>query len=730
MAAGLKHAPLRFALVLVLVAPPAARSAEAMSDPTRPPAGVFAPDGGAEAARRPVVQSIIITPHRRSAIIDGERVELRGKYGDAEVIQITETEVVLRSAAGIEALRMYPGVDKAVRRAESPPPLWRSNGTEAIEAREKHMRYSLITVFAAVALGACSGQPRIEPSVVHDTIDAELRRAAQGRDALTQPAAVSEALLPPLTVEMPGPARPLEPRFDLSVNNAPANQIFMALVSGTRYSMLVHPDIKETISINLKDVTLLEALEAIREVYGYEYKIQGTRIYVEPVTLQTRLFQVNYLAGRRTGRADVRVSSGSIQVTTPGAPGQPGAPPVVPGQAVQPGGSSAQSLESSRVTTSSDNDFWVDIQTAIRTLIGTEDGRSAVVNSNAGVIMVRAMPKELRSVEQYLKAMSIVVERQVMLEAKIIEVSLTDQFSSGINWAAFRQGGTRAAGGIINPGTTLRTDGSVFNSNTSISPGAPQPQSPDPLSGLAGSIGAVASRIVGAATLPGAIFGLAFQTGNFAALLNFLESQGTVHVLSSPRIATLNNQKAVIKVGTDEFFVTNITTTTIASPVAGGAPTVSPTITTQPFFSGIALDVTPQISQDDQITLHIHPSVSVVTDKPKTLDLGTLGGVITLPLASSNINESDTIVRVQDGTIAAIGGLMRQSQTNTRSGLPGTTDSRGGAVFGARDQGLTKSELVILLKVTIIRGDVAWQQQALELSERMQQMRRPFEERR
>ena len=567
--------------------------------------------------------------------------------------------------------------------------------------------------------------------MVQQTIDSELRRAAQGRETPPQPDAVTQALLPPLTVELPGPSRPLEPRFDLSVNNAPANQIFMALVSGTRYSMLVHPDIKEPISINLKDVTLLEALEAIREVYGYEYKIQGTRIYIEPVTLQTRLFHVNYLAGRRTGRADVRVSSGSIQVTTPGAPGQPGAPPVVPGQPVQPGGAGAQSLESSRVTTSSDNDFWVDIQAAIRTLIGTEEGRSAVVNSNAGVIMVRAMPKELRSVDQYLKAMSLVVERQVMLEAKIIEVSLTDQFSAGINWAAFRQGSnSRFGAGIVNPGTTLRTDGSVFNSNITINPGAPQPQSPDPLSGLAGSVGAVASRIVGAATLPGAIFGLAFQTGNFAALLNFLESQGTVHVLSSPRIAALNNQKAVIKVGTDEFFVTNITTTTIASPVAGGAPTVSPTITTQPFFSGIALDVTPQISQDDQITLHIHPSVSVVTDKPKTLDLGTLGGIITLPLASSNINESDTIVRVQDGTIAAIGGLMRQSQNNTRSGLPGTTDSRAGVLFGARDQGLTKSELVILLKVTIIRGDAAWQQQAQELNERMQQMRRPFEERR
>src|SRR6185295_3647066 len=164
----------------------------------------------------------------------------------------------------------------------------------------------------------------------------------------------------------------------------------------------------------------------------------------------------------------------------------------------------------------------------------------------------------------------------------------------------------------------------------------------------------------------------------------------TVHVLSSPRIATLNNQKAVLKVGTDEFFVTNVSTTTTTSGVGN---TTSPTITTQPFFSGIALDVTPQISEDDQITLHVHPSVSQVTDKTKIINLGALG-TFTLPLASSNINESDTIVRVQNGTIAAIGGLMRQQQTNNRSGLPGASGPVGSTLFGTRDQQLTKSELV------------------------------------
>ena len=205
-------------------------------------------------------------------------------------------------------------------------------------------------------------------------------------------------------------------------------------------------------------------------------------------------------------------------------------------------------------------------------------------------------------------------------------------------------------------------------------------------------------------------------------MLSFLESQGAVQVLSSPRIATLNNQKAVIKVGTDEFFVTNVSTTSTST---GTTSTVSPTITTQPFFSGIALDVTPQISDDDQITLHVHPSVSLVTDKTKTLSLGSLG-TFTLPLASSTINESDTIVRVRDGTIAAIGGLMRQQQSNSDSGLPGASNSPIlSGIFGSRSRQLAKSELVILLKVTLIKGDAAWQQQAQEVNDRVQLMRRP-----
>ncbi len=580
------------------------------------------------------------------------------------------------------------------------------------------MTNRLLIALMALSLTACESF-RTKNTDVRDQLEKDLRQAAEARARPAQPDAVSQALLPPLNVELPrAGAKPVEPRFDLAVNNAPANQVFMALVSGTRYSMLVHPDIKETISVNLKDVTLTEALEALRELYGYEYKIQGTRIYLQPVTIQTRLFQVNYLAGRRVGRADVRVTSGSIQTPTPAAQGQQaggatGAVAPVPAPGSTAAGTTTQSTDSSRVITTSNNDYWAEISDSITSIIGKEGGRSIVVNPTAGLIVVRALPSELRSVEQFLKAMSLVVERQVMLEAKIIEVSLKDQYSTGINWAAFKGG---FAGGTLQPGSNLNNTGTLSAFTARAPDGSPLANST-----ISAAPGAAASLVSGL-NVPASVFGLAFRSSSFAALLNFLESQGTVHVLSSPRIATLNNQKAVIKVGTDEFFVTNVSTTTTTS---GTGNTVSPTITVQPFFSGIALDVTPQISVDDQITLHIHPSVSEVSDKTKTLSLGTLG-TITLPLASSNINESDTIVRVQDGTIAAIGGLMKQSQAAGNSGFPGTADSPIlGSIFGSRNRQLNKSELVILLKTTIIKGDVEWQQQAQEVNERMQNLRRP-----
>ena len=562
-----------------------------------------------------------------------------------------------------------------------------------------------LTLLLLCLVGACA-TPQAPTGTTYDSAKREMSAAARLQQTSVQPEDVGNALLPPLTVEMPKvDGRPIESRFDLAVNNAPASQVFMAIVSGTRYSMVVHPGVKDSISVNLRDVTVFEALDTIREVYGYEYKMQGNRILIEPISLQTRVYQVNYLMSQRKGKTEVRVTSGAISDSTSNT-GTTAQPSPTTGT-----GTTTTALESSRISTSSNNDFWAEIDAALRAIVGKEGGRNVVMSPQAGVIVVRALPAELRGVSEFLKTMQIVVERQVMLEAKIIEVQLSDSHQTGVNWAAFGQGAnSRVAGGVLGPGGILTPNGTI-SAFTSRNPDGSVSSS-----SLLSSNPAAPGSITAGTGIPGTLFGLAFQTSNFAALVSFLETQGNLQVLSSPRIATLNNQKAVLKVGTDEFFVTNITTNTTTT---GTTSTQSPTITVSPFFSGVALDVTPQIDENNQIILHIHPSVSSVIEKTKVIDLGTAGN-FRLPLASSTISESDTIVRVSNTNIVAIGGLMKETTTRDSSGVPvlGTLPIVGN-LFSSKSRSVTKSELVILLKPTVIENDATWRQDILDTKERI-----------
>lgn len=557
-------------------------------------------------------------------------------------------------------------------------------------------------LWLGVAVLASCASPPPRPTEVDPAIRGEVERAIAA-PAPSAPALPDQALLPPLRMELPSvEGRPMDPRFDLSVNNAPAPQVFMAIVSGTRYSMLLNPQVSGSITVNLKDVTVHEALDSLRELYGYDYRVDGTRIFVQPAGLQTKIYSVNYLVGQRRGKSDLRVQSGSLA----DAPAAPPPFPVsttspVPGGAPNAGGGGG-GLDSARVTTEVVNDFWKDLRSALGAIVGTGEGRSVVVTPQSGVVLVRAFPQELRSVERYLRETRLVVERQVMLEAKVIEVTLAEGFQSGINWALFRtHDSPRGAIGQVGNNTTLGT--STSGSNLSSGGITVNP-----------ALGTLATAST-AASNAGAVFGLAFQTSNFAALLQFLDSQGTTQVLSSPRIATLNNQKAVLKVGTDEFFVTNVSTVTTTT---GTTTQQTPTVTVAPFFSGIMLDVTPQIDELNNITLHIHPAISEVTESRRVVDLGGTIPSITLPLARSAVNETDTVVRVTDGNIVAIGGLMSMDVRDGRTGIPGVADSN--VLLRNSDRQARKREIVILLKPTIIQNDASWGQDLRDTRERLE----------
>jgi MSHA biogenesis protein MshL len=570
----------------------------------------------------------------------------------------------------------------------------------------------------AAGLTACSNVPQRE---TYDQISQEMAALAKPATA-AQPDAVANALLPPVSAlasQLPSARAVMEERFNVAFNNVPAQQFFNSLVSGTRYNILVHPEVSGSITANLRDVTLAEALDAVRELYGYDYKIEGTRIYIRPLTIQTRMFQVNYLNTQRRGSSNLRVSSTSIsdsggnnnnnnnqqnnnsnnQNNQNGQDNNNGS------------GSNSRVRDASNVQTTSESDFWKELKASLEALVGSRDGgRSIVISPQSGVIVVRAMPEELRAIDRYLRATQLSVERQVILEAKILEVELNKGFQTGINWAAFgTRNNSKISAGTLQPGTSLSP--LARNSGRDTPPGeisSPGPTGIDAVTGFG---------LSSAANAAGTLFGLAFQTSNFAALISFLESQGTVHVLSSPRITATNNQKAVLKIGTDEFFVTGVSTTTTTN--AAGSGTVSPNVTLQPFFSGVVLDVTPQIDEHGNILMHVHPSVSQVSTVNKGVSLGSAGN-LNLPLASSTTSEFDSMVRGQNGQVVAIGGLMRQATTNDRSGVPGMGNLPViGTLFSNRQEVMQKRELVVLIKPTIVESDASWSEDLLNTERRI-----------
>jgi MSHA biogenesis protein MshL len=631
--------------------------------------------------------------------------------------------------------------------------------------------------FAAVlALGGCSTTPP-RNGTTYDKIAAELKDAGENRNAREQQQVVLQSLLPPLAIELPKPeALDAGQRFDLVVTNAPAPQVLNAMVAGTRYSMVVHPDIKAPMSLNLKDVTIPEVLNSVREIYGYEYKVDGTRIFVLPPTLQTRMFKIDYLTSLRRGSTDLRVSSNAVSTTgttgTPVAQGGVGGVGGVGGIVPEPGvGPTGQQLgltlgQSTQVGTTDANDFWRELRKTLAALIGCgigerlakdgqstrtldrdeitcQGGRRLIVSPQSGMVLAHVMPDELKSIAEYLHASQNSLDKQVLIEAKILEVTLKDGYEAGINWSRFFTRSSGTAGiGMMTPGTQLGSSASgvILQGGT---PATGQQMTPltagvtttsttatgttTATLGLdsLGGVGQVMAAGVGAA---GSLFGVAVQGANFAALLTFLESQGVVHTLSSPRIATVNNQKAVLKIGSDALFVTKIESGSSTSTAVVGttaAPSI-PTFNVQSFFSGIALDVTPHIGDDDNIVLHVRPSVSNVTQNLSTFNLGILG-TFTIPLVSNQISETDSVIRAKDGQIVAIGGLMRQAQSETRDQVPGVGNIPFlGAAFRSTVQASEKRELVILLKTTVVQNDQTWARNILDAGGRVQTLDRGF----
>ena len=618
--------------------------------------------------------------------------------------------------------------------------------------------------FGLVAsLAACSHISPPRDTSALDNINTQMKQAAAPKEKPAPvPEAVTTSLLPPLKNEVPRTSKKqLEQRFDLVVTDAPISQVLMGLVHGTQYSIMVKPkndlarpagatpapvaDGAERITVNLKNVTLFEALDSIREVYGYDYTLEGKRIYVSQPELQTRLYQVNYIIGQRRGVSDLQVIGGATIGSSSGSSSGSGSTGGTGGSSSSSSGSFS-SVQASGLSTVSKSDLWGEVEDVLRTTLGCQipgttaaatggggaagasasssgsssagradvtfrgetqagarqrgvdgctDGRAMSVSQMSGTILVRGMPHEHRTIEKMLKTLQLNIERQVIIEAKVIDVELNAASQQGINWAGFNHGlhtvslGMNPSAMTVNQPSATNRVGGIVDATTTLG-------------------GALGSTLLGSATgnAFSAGLGIAMQFRNFAALINFLQTQGEVHVLSSPRVSTLNSQKAVIKVGTEEPFVSSITP---ASNTAAGTNvlTTSATLNYQPFFSGIALDVTPKIDDKGEITLHVHAMVNSIQEKQKVS--GPDANAVMVPFAVNTINETDTVVKAKDGQVIVIGGLMTESMRDSRGKTPGIGDVPGvGALFSKGGQQKIKRELVILLKPTVVADDSVW----------------------
>lgn len=457
----------------------------------------------------------------------------------------------------------------------------------------------------------------------------------------------------------------VESRFDINTDALDAKLFYMNLMSGTEKNIVVHPDVKGEITLNLSQVTLPEVLNVIREVYGYDYKLKGTIYTIFPNSLRTEVFPINYINVKRIGVSDTSVLTGNVESTAQSG-GQSSA------QTGSLSGESSSINPGSRIQTRSETDFWRSLNETLSELIqhngsdkppsNNDIQRKVITNPQTGVAIVTAMPNELATVRRFLENTRLSVKRQVIIEAKILEVQLSKNHQTGVNWNA------------INGQLLLGRNASSFDSGVTINE-------------ISEGVGEVFSSLI--------------RISDISTLLSLLETQGEMQVLSSPRVSTVNNQKAVIRVGTDQFFVTGISNSTISN---ASSTTSSPDIELSSFFSGISLDVTPQISDEGDVILHIHPVISTVTEEQKNIVVGD--SAFSLPLALRDIRESDSIVKAKSGQVIVLGGLMQERINSVKGKRPGLSNiPLAGRLFNSNADTRIKSELIILLKPTVVEQD-------------------------
>ncbi|WP_050905607.1 pilus (MSHA type) biogenesis protein MshL [Vibrio campbellii] len=528
------------------------------------------------------------------------------------------------------------------------------------------MRKLVVGIVIASLMGCSMGHR--DPVEVKQVLNESINEA-NSRALEDIPSSVQADLMPNLDSNVSSKEGTLK-RFRVQANAVEARSFFASLVKGTEYSVAIHPAVQGNITVDLSDVTLDEVLNVVQNMYGYDVVKSGKVIQVYPAGMRTVTIPVDYLQFKRSGRSLTSIVTGSVTSAGTSNSGGGSDDSNSSDSNNNNGDGSTTSTGGTRIETITESDFWPMLQQAVANLIGSGKGQSVVVTPQAGVITVRAFPDEIREVREFLGVSQERMQRQVILEAKILEVTLSDGYQQGINWS--------------NMSASIGNSGSIVVDR-------------NPAKLPLDAIG----------TLLGGQTNVTFSDGNFKAVMNFMATQGDLNVLSSPRITAANNQKSVIKVGTDEYFVTELSSNAGNGENSNAVPEVELT----PFFSGISLDVTPQIDNKGNVFLHVHPAVIEVEEEIKQLNLGGDFQNIQLPLAKSSIRESDSVIRAKDGDVVVIGGLMKQQNLEQVSKVPFLGDVPAlGNLFRNINNVTQKTELVILLKPTVV-GVNTWQKE-------------------
>ncbi|UPR52443.1 pilus (MSHA type) biogenesis protein MshL [Vibrio cyclitrophicus] len=545
------------------------------------------------------------------------------------------------------------------------------------------MRKLVVAILVSSLVGCSMGHR--DPVEIKESLNESINET-NSRALHELPSSVQDDLMPQLNSDSMSPGMETVKRFRIQAKGVEARTFFASLVKGTEYSAAIHPSVSGNLTLNLTDVTLDEVLAVAQDMYGYDIEKRGKVIQVYPAGLRTVTIPVDYLQVKRSGRSLTTITTGTISNSDNSSSSSSSSDSNSSNSSNSSNNSNSTSNGGTEIETTSESDFWPQLEAAVAHLIGSGDGQSVVVTPQASVITVRAYPDEIREVREFLGISQKRLQRQVILEAKIMEVTLSDGYQQGISWSNLSK--SIGSGGVVidRPGGTL-----------------------PPLDAI--------SSLLGGQT------NVTISDGSFEAVLSFMDTQGDLNVLSSPRVTAANNQKAVIKVGTDEYYVTDLS----SAVGSGDNANVAPEVELTPFFSGISLDVTPQIDDKGSVFLHVHPAVIEVEEEVKELNLGSTTGIVQLPLAKSSIRESDSVIRARDGDVVVIGGLMKSNTTDVTSKVPFLGDIPAlGHLFRNTNQLTQKTELVILLKPTIV-GVNTWQNE-LERSRDLLQQWFPDEE--